>query len=240
VDIETCVKVLSIATQAMTTPCTLDEALGRITGITGSLMETEQTGIFMRDEAREVFVVRSCTGVSGPNVRVGHPLVVPERVQRILWRLRYIRQIGGIDTGIEGLGFPMLVIPLRIKGERIGLLITSKPVHDAVQFGETKRQLFKLVSCLSSLVIENAKVYDYLNQQFAQRSHELLDANRADAGQNDETHQLMVSSLRNPDKVVRLLASSFYKELVRAGFSPGHITTAAAEILGCITRQEKV
>lgn len=48
----------------------------------------------------------------------------------------------------------------------------------------------------------------------------------------------MISSLNNPNKVVRLLAESFYKELTRAGFSPGHITTAAAHILECITRNE--
>lgn len=236
-DIHTSLKVLSLTTDALTTPCTLDEALERITHMTGEIMETRQTAILLRDETRQEFIVRSCEGFPHESGRVGHPLAIPKRLLDILWRIRIIRQIGGVETGITGLGFPLLVVPLRVKGERIGLLVTAKPARGVTKFSNVKRQLFVTVASLASLAIENAKAYDYLNQHFAQNSKELMEENRRVAKGGDETHQLMVSSLSNPTAVVKLLAQSFYKELHKAGFSPDHITTAAAEILGCITRE---
>mgnify|MGYP006278483327 CR=1 FL=1 len=237
-DVETSLRVLSIMSDALTTPQTLRDALDNIINLTIQLMETQQTAILLRDEERAVFIVKANAGFSSDRVRAGHPLQVPERLQRILWNMRTLRQIGYIEAGIEELGFPMLVIPLRVKGNRIGLLITGKPVAGGGRFSEVRRRLFVLIASFASLVIENAKVYDYLRQQFAQRSWDLATANKKEAGENDEAHHLMVTSLKNPTKVVRLLAGSFYKELARAGFSPDQITMAAAEILDCITRQE--
>jgi len=194
--------------------------------------------IFLRDEEREELIVRTCVGIDSDAVRVGNPLRVPDRLKHLLLRMRDLRQIGNIEAGIEGIGFPILVVPLKIKGERIGLLITGKQNSSRVMFDEIRRRLFQLIATFASLVIENAKVYDYLRQQFAQHSHDLILANRGTAGAGDEAQQLMISSLKNPNKVVRLLALSFYKELSRAGFGPGHIATAAAEMLDCISRQE--
>lgn len=240
-DIETGLSVLSITTDALTTPCSLDDALNRITTMTGTILGTSQTAILLRDEEREEFVVRACRGVDDRKVRVGHKLEVAERLKRILWRARSARQIGWIETGIENLGFPMMFVPLRIKGERIGLLLTGVPEDGGrSRFSPAERRLLVLVASVSSLVLENAKVYDYLRQRFAQRARDLIEDNRRQANGKNEEEQLMISSISNPTKVVRLLASSFYKELVRAGFAPGHITTAAAEILDCITRQQEV
>ena len=239
-DIETSLRVLSITTNTLTAPCSLDEALDAITTMTTDLMETEQAALLLRDEDSETFVVRSAVGFLEEQGRVGHPLDIPERLRRLLWRIRTLRQIGNLETGIRGLGFPLLVVPLRVKGQRIGLLVTGKPSGGEMRFDETKRQLLVTIASFASLAIENAKVYDYLRQHFAQQSRELMEENRESAGTQDETHHLMVTSLSNPTKVVKLLASSFYKELHRAGFSPGHITTAAAEILNCITTEESV
>ncbi|MFO7820588.1 MAG: GAF domain-containing protein [Lentisphaeria bacterium] len=237
-DIQTSLKVLSLTTDALTTPCSLDEALNRITTMAGEIMETEQTAILLRDESRRQFIIRSCTGFPQESGRVGHPLNIPQRLLDILWRIRIIRQIGGIETGITGLTFPLLVVPLKVKGERIGLLITAKPTAGFIKFNDTKRQMFVTIASLASLAIENAKAYDYLRQHFAQNSKDLIEENRRQANGGDETHQLMVSSLSNPTAVVKLLARSFYKELHKAGFSPDHITMATAEILSCITREE--
>lgn len=239
-DIESSLKALSLTTDTLTTPCTLEEALVRLVTMTTELMETRQAAVLMRDEARGEFIVRSCVGFEEEaQQRVGHPLQLPDRLKRLLWKIRSVRQIGKVETGIVGLGFPLMVIPLKTKGEIIGLLVTGKPAQPgAPLFGETKRRLLVTIASLASLVIENAKVYDYLNQHFARQSRDLLEDNRRCAGGKNETHQLMATSLSNPTKVVRLLASSFYKELHKTGFTPDQITTAAAEILACITRQK--
>ncbi|MFW5997035.1 MAG: hypothetical protein ACOCQP_03375 [Lentisphaeria bacterium] len=239
-DINTSLEVLSITTHTLTTPCTLKEALESITEMTSKLMETRQAAVLMQDEDQEELIIKSCVGFPPETgTRVGYPLELPPRLKNILWRVRTIRRIGWIDAGLQGLGFPLLVIPLRIKGQKIGLLVTGEPIAADGGFDARKKQLFITIASLASLVIENAKVYDYLRQQFAQRSYDLMEANRRESGDNDEMHHLMAKSLSNPDKVVRLLASSFYKELHRAGFTPGQITMAASRILECITTEEE-
>jgi hypothetical protein len=237
-DFETSLEVLRLLSAALTVPHSLDEGLQHIARLTGELMATDQTVLLMRDEDRGELIVRTCAGISSRNVRVGHPLVVPDRLKRILWNVRFLHQINSIEAGIKDIGFPILVVPVSVKGERIGILITGKPRTPVNGFDTIPRKLFGLIAPFAALMIENGKVYDYLRQNFAQHSQELIEANRKEAGQRDQAQQLMISSLNNPSKVVRLLAESFYKELARAGFSADHITTAAAQILECITRQE--
>ena len=166
--------------------------------------------------------------------------MVPDRLKRILWKTRFTHQINWIEAGIEHIGFPILVTPISVRGTRVGLFITGKG-RTGEPYDTIRQRLHALIATFASLVIENAKIYDYLRQRFAEHSHDLVLENRREAhGARDEAEQLMVSSLTNPDKVVRLLAESFYKELSRAGFSVGNITMAAAHILECITREPAV
>lgn len=239
-DFENSLDVLKILSEALTVPRSLDEGLDQITSMTRKLMGTEQAGFLFRDEDTHNLILRSAVGIEGDKLRVGFPVDLPARLHSILWRLRNLHQINWVDSGIEGLRFPMIVMPITVKGERVGLLVASgarsgsnKP-YDAI-----RRRLFSLIGSFASLVIENSKVYDYLRQHFAIKSQEFQAANVA-AGKNisedERLKNLMVLSLNNPTKVVRLLAESFYKELVRAGFNAGHITIAAAQILDCLTR----
>lgn len=234
-DVETSLGVLQLLADALTVPMPLRDALDQITRMTCELMQTDQAALLLRDVEQEIFVVRSCVGVNPQRVRVGHPLRLPPRLQSILWRTQNQHQINYLDTDLPEVGFPILVTPILVKGERIGLLITGKARLGSNGFDRLHRRVYRLVAAFSSLLIENAKVYDYLRQNFALHSQELLEENRRDAVTRGEPEQLMVSSLTNPNKVVRLLAESFYKELVKAGFAPGHITMAAAHILHCIT-----
>ncbi len=228
---------LSLLAEALTVPSTLDEALRHIARMTGKLMETEQTVLLLRDEERRELIVRTAVGIGGRNLREGHPIVLPDRLKSIFWRMRSLHQINWVDSGIDHIGFPILLVPLVMKGEHVGLLVTGKCRLQTQGFSPIRRRLFALVAVFASLVLENAKVYDFLRQQFAQRSRELIEANRREADGRDEAEHLMASSISDPNKVVRLLARSFYKELVRAGFDPGHVTVAAAQILECITNE---
>ena len=239
-DFETSLRVLNILSDALTCPNTVDEALDRITQMTGVLMDTEHTVLLLRDEERRELIVRNGVGIDTDNIKLGHPLVVPERLKNILWKLRSLHQVNWVESGVDDSVFPILVVPLRIRGERIGLLITGKSRLANQGYDQIRRRLYVLIASFASLVIENAKVHDYLRQQFAQRSRELVEANRLESNSGDETRQLMISSLTNPNKVVRLLAESFYKELARAGFAAGHITTAASQILECITHDKSM
>ena len=239
-DFSTSLGVLRLLANALTAPHTLDEGLESITRMNCELMASDQTALLLRDEGRQELIVRACHGVGSPNLRVGHPIVVPDRLKRILWKTRFTHQINWIEAGIEHIGFPILVTPISVRGTRVGLFITGKG-RTGEPYDTIRQRLHALIATFASLVIENAKIYDYLRQRFAEHSHDLVLENRREAhGARDEAEQLMVSSLTNPDKVVRLLAESFYKELSRAGFSVGNITMAAAHILECITREPAV
>ncbi|NOY81968.1 MAG: hypothetical protein GXP31_13305 [Kiritimatiellaeota bacterium] len=236
-DISTSLKVLDLLCDALTTPGTEAEALGRITVITRELLGTRQMVILLREEDRAELIVKTCAGIEAPGVRPGSPLAVPPRVKGILWKLRFVHRIGPLPVGLEGIEFPIAAAPLRVKGERIGVLIAGGLQRPETGFSAVQRRLFGLVAALASLILENAKAYDYLRQQFAQRSREVMDANRRDGNGTDDASRLVVTSLKDPGKVARLLAVSFYNELSRAGFSANHIVTAAAELLACISRQ---
>ena len=239
-DFENSLDVLKILSEALTVPRSLDDGLDQITSMTRKLMGTDQAGFLFRDEGTHNLILRSAVGIEGDKLRVGFPVDLPARLHSILWRLRSLHQINWVDSGIEGLRFPMIVMPVTVKGERIGLLVASGAKSESNKpYDPIRRRLFSLIGSFASLVIENSKVYDYLRQHFAIKSQEFQAANCA-AGKNisedERLKNLMVLSLNNPTKVVRLLAESFYKEMVRAGFNAGHITIAAAQILDCLTR----
>lgn len=236
-DFEKKLGILRLLSEAMTMPRSLDEGLDHITRITCELMDTEQAAFLFRDEEARDFIVRSAVGIEGPNVRSGHKLIVPERLRNILWRLLYLHQINWVDSGIEDIRFPIIVMPITVKGSRIGLLVAGGTRDHNRPYDQIRRQLLSLLAPFASLVIENAKVYDILRQHFALNSQQMRVAIEEDGGNRDLAEQLTVNSLNNPSKVVRLLAESFYNEMTRAGFSPAHITTAAARIIECLTSE---
>lgn len=239
-DLENSLDVLKILSEALTVPRPLDDGLDQITNMTCQLMGTDQAGFLFRDEETHSLILRSAVGIKGQKLRMGFPVDLPARLHSILWRLRNLHQINWVDSGIDELRFPMIVMPITVKGERIGLLVACGAKSESSSpYDPIRRRLFALIGSFASLVIENSKVYDYLRQHFAIKSQELQAANCPNGkkmSEDERLKNLMVLSLNNPTKVVRLLAESFYKELQRAGFNAGHITIAAAQILDCLTR----
>ncbi len=241
-DFDTNLDILNLLTDALTSPLTIDEALNRITAITCRLMDTEQAVFLFREEERRELVVRSVVGVDSPNVRAGHALVVPPRLHSILWQQRTLHQINWIYSGIDDIMFPIISVPVLVKGARIGLLLAggARDKNAAKPYDQARRKIFTLLSRFASLVIENSKVYDYLRQHFAATSRELREQNKleAESRSRGEAEQLMVTSIKNPSKVVRLLTESFFKELAHAGFTAGHVATAAAHLLQLVTESD--
>jgi|LSQX01.1.fsa_nt_gb hypothetical protein len=233
---ENTLDILEILSEALTVPRTLDEGLDQIVQITCLLMETEQAAFLLIDEMQQRFIIRSAVGIDSPNFEVGQPLVLPERLLNILWRLQNLHQINWIDSGIDGLKFPIIAMPIRFRGNRIGHLVTGGAKDVSKTKDPVRRKMFSLLAPFASLIIENAKAADLLSQRFALSSRELLEAAERDAKDGDAASQLMVASIKNPVKVVRLLAESFHRELASAGFNSGQITIACAHLLDCIIK----
>ena len=225
-DFEKNLETLTLLSEALTMQRTLEEGLDHITSMTCNLLETEQAVFLFRDEERKELIN-----------------LIQENNQKhsILWLCRYIHQIGRVDAGIEGITFPIIINPITVKGSRVGLLIAGGPKNKETDspYDAMRRKLFSLITPFASLVIENSKVYDYLRQSVVLNSKELRQSVIADAGdKRNEAEQLMITSLKNPVKVVNKLAETFYMQLAETGFTAGHITSAAAHILDCITKSE--
>lgn len=238
-DLEANLDVLEVLSTALVIPQSLEEGLNQVVRMTCRLMATEQAVFLQLDEEHNCFIVRAVAGIDAPAVRLGNPLQVPERLQNILMKLQHQHAINWVDSGIEGLIFPIIAMPIHFKGKRLGHLLTGGS-HDLPKTKEpARRKMLSLLSPFISLVIENAKANDLLSQRFAMYSRELMDQMQKEADVTDGrvSETLMVNSVNNPLKVVRLLAESFHRQLTQAGFTPGQITVAAAHIVSCVNKQ---
>ncbi|MBO4619655.1 MAG: hypothetical protein J5654_06035 [Victivallales bacterium] len=223
--------ILEELSEALTEPSNLEEGLRRIVKLTCRVLDSTQAAVLLMDEEKQRFIVHATVGLDPAIFREGSPLIVPDRLQSILFRLQNIHQINWIDSGLEGIQFPIIVMPLYFKGHRIGHLFAGGANDPSTARDPVRRRLFSLLGPFASLIIENGKAMDLINQRLALRPTELADEEVGDG------NQLMINSIRNPAKVVRIFAESFYRELTKAGFNAGHVTIAAAHLLDCIVRK---
>ncbi len=231
---ERSVDVLMLLNEAMKESYSVDEGLHKIVDLTCRLMGTTQAALLMLDEEKEAFIVRAPLGLEGTPLKDGEPLELPERLQNILFQLRSTHQINYINSGIQGLKFPIIAMPIFFKGNRIGHLITGGATDPEQSKNPMRRKLFSLLGPFVSLIVENTKASELLEQHFALNDLEpLLSSNSKDATKDaaKATNQLLVTSVRNPGKMVRTLADAFYRRLRKAGFNNGHITVAASQLL---------
>lgn len=235
--LERSIDVLVLLNEAIKETSSVDEGLYKIVDLTCRLMGTTQAALLLLDEEKELFIVRAPVGMEKTPLKDGEPLILPDRLQNILFQLRSIHQINYIESGIKGLAFPIIAMPIYFKGNRIGHLITGGAKDPGQAKDPLRRKLFSLLGPFVSLIVENTKASELLEQHFAMNATELLDSARDGSKDNAKAAQkLLVTSVRNPSKVVRLLTESFYKQLVKAGFNTGHITTAASTLLECIVK----
>lgn len=246
--------VLGDIVDAFTSPHTLNEGLQLIVDLTCKLLDTTQAAVLLLDEGRQLFVVQAAKGLEAANVRVGFPLVVPERLQKILLKLQNIHSINWVDSGLDGVSFPIISIPLFYKGNRIGLLFAGGARYTEIANEPVRRQLFALLAPFASLILENGRATDMLRHRFVSNARHHMEAVLAETkatteapgkpaatepAQTAATEQLLATSISNPSKVVRMLTESYYQELVAAGFDDSQITVAATHLIDCIIYKGK-
>lgn len=226
------ISALSVLTKVLTNPNDLNETLREITRVTCELMGTRQSAVLLRDTTNHFLVLRATHGFQeSPNMQIGLPLNLHPRLQSIMWKIASTHRLMAIDTGVDEIIFPILCTPLKIKGKVIGLLVISDPIDESHAFDPAQRELYTILASLTSLAIERAQAYHYLSSRLAQQAHKEIQ----EANEDINDHQdVMIQSVTNPDKVIRMLATSFYQELERAGFEKNYITIAASQLLDCM------
>jgi len=147
---------------------------------------------------------------SGASVRVG-------RIDRSVWKATARRPA---DAGA------FMACPLVLGGKPVGVLNISNPVERAT-FSAADLATAQLAAQLIARSVQVARLESLLNSRFAQLA-------LARSGQSDALAVTELSA-HEPERVAKLLAKGFYREMRQCGFTPNQIIHAAGEIISELT-----
>ncbi len=133
------------------------------------------------------------------------------------WRT-LARRLGGTGS--------FIACPIHLAGKPAGVLSVSEPIERAY-FTPSDRDAAELAASLIGRIIHVARLDRVLDSRFAQMAFTL-------EGRADSCSVVSLST-HEPDKVARMLAKAFFKEMRHCGFTPNQIIRAAGEIISELT-----
>lgn len=116
--------------------------------------------------------------------------------------------------------------PVPIAGKPAGVLNVSDPQGRAA-FTPANLECMELAAILIGRTVQVARMERLLDSRLAQMAFALEGSTSASA--------ITTISAHEPDKVSRMLAKAFYREMRHCGFSPNQIIHAAGEIISELT-----
>ena len=119
-----------------------------------------------------------------------------------------------------------MACPLFLAGEPAGVLNISNPVDREI-FSADDLAAAELAALLIARAIQVGRLERMLDSRFAQMALTLEGSANA--------YTVTALSAHDPDKVAKMLAKGFYKELRHCGFSTNQIIHAAGEIISELT-----
>ena len=155
-------------------------------------------------------------GIAGQVLVSGHSIRVAN-INRSDWK-RHARQAE------EQGGF--LACPVTLAGRPAGVLNISLPI-DRGSFSATDQANAELAALLIGRAIQVGRLNRMLDSRFAQMAFTLEGATDACSVISLSTH--------DPDKVAKMLARGFYREMRHCGFTPNQVIHAAGEIISELT-----
>lgn len=161
--------------------------------------------------------VRKGEGIAGHVVATGESLLVEDIGQSPF--VAHARRAGEPDKGL-------LCCPIRINDCIAGVVnITGR--GSGRPFTRTDLSLLEVVALFIGKSIQTMQLQNILNSRFAQLAVAQQAAQGAPLG----------NALHNPDKVARIIAKSFYKEMIRIGFGPAQVIHVASDIIAQLNSQ---
>lgn len=118
-------------------------------------------------------------------------------------------------------------VPITIAGKVIGIINFSNPLPERrLDAGDLKHAVF--VSLLVGKSIQVFEIQKILSSKFLQFS--LFQEAEAVVG------GAIAPLSRDPEKLAKIVAKTFYREMTGAGFAPDHIVKAATEIISLLNQ----
>jgi L-methionine (R)-S-oxide reductase len=115
-----------------------------------------------------------------------------------------------------------MVSTIVLRGKIIGIIHACRPIQ-ASGFNTDDLNLFGIVTPLITKSIQVIQLQYILKSRFTQIA--LTKANESGI------RELIAGAMQNPNQIARILAKSFYREMLSAGFNAGQIIFAATEVI---------
>lgn len=166
--------------------------------------------------------IRRGEGISGRVLASGNALLVADIRES---ELAILARRG------PGLGRSLMCVPIRIEGRIVGV-INAASGKDAAPFDDAALCLLQLVALFLARYLQARHLRHLLDSRFAQLA--LLQ----DTETETETDTALEARLayHDPERVAKILARSFFREMQRAGFGSAQILSAASELIGQLNR----
>lgn len=155
-------------------------------------------------------------GIAGHVAATGEPLLVKD-----ITRTEFLP----LARRPEGPSGSFISAPVCIAGKVVGIMSFSNPVPERILDDEDLKQAV-FVSLLVSKSIQVIELQKILRSRFLQLSI------------SRETGSLVSGAItplsQDPEKLAKIVAKTFYREMTGAGFDPRHIVKAATEIISLL------
>ncbi|MBU1665525.1 MAG: GAF domain-containing protein [Gammaproteobacteria bacterium] len=212
-----------------------EDNLYRITCIAGDVMAARRVSLMLLDTASGKGVRLKLAAVYGelPEVAWRDDAASEESIaQHVLGlgQCLHVKDIGHsrwrtLARRLGGTG-SFITCPVVLAGKPAGVLNISEPIERA-HFTPSDLDAAELAARLIGRSIHAARLDRVLDSRFAQMAFTL-------EGRADSCSVVSLSS-HEPDKVARMLAKAFFKEMRHCGFTPNQIIRAAGEIISELT-----
>lgn len=124
-------------------------------------------------------------------------------------------------------GRSVICTPIMANGTVMGV-VNVNGLERKLPFDSYDLNAMEIIAAFTGRVIQVIQLRRTLSSRFAQMS----------LGHNIEktAHKMLVNDAQNPERMAKILAKSFYREMIGAGFAPGQIINAASEIISELSK----
>ncbi len=215
--------------------CRFEDALHAMTRLTGEMLSAGRVSLMLRDITRDQRPRLRLVALHGrlPDAAwVEEASVGAGIAGRVLASGRAIRvdDISCSDFSAQArrpdASACFMACPVMIAGQPEGVLNISEPGERA-SFSDEDLELAELAALVIGHAIKAMRLAGMLDARFAQMALTL-------EGLGDSRSMTRLTA-HDPERVARMLAKAFYKEMHHCGFTPNQIIHAAGEIISELT-----
>lgn len=211
----------------------LDENLQRLSEMAAKSLDVENCSIMLSNGASALRVcanygkltadaykesVKKGEGIAGHVLATGESLLIED-----ISNSRFARHARYPSAS----GRSMICVPITVNRTVLGV-VNINGLERKLPFNVDDLNAIEIVAAVTGKIIQSIQLQRTLKSRFAQMS---LGSNIEKTAQN-----ILVNDAQNPGRMAKILAKSFYREMIGAGFGPAQIVDAASEIISELSK----